>query len=225
MPDIIQSGSEKKFHSANQFFNAVSIVSPTVKSVSSFDQIADFTTPADSDEKIITGDITSPTVPERTATTTTTTSKFVLPEITKDGPFIYLKKPVVTDINGNALTDAVKTTDVVKSTDVSQSVTTSNEGGLLIGGGGGGGSLSSDENMVTAPGDGGYVQAASGINITGYVYPYGFIAIVIGGALAGFLVAKKYKQQSLPMFALIMSGAMAGGALAFKVKPPVKKPN
>ena len=95
----------------------------------------------------------------------------------------------------------------------------------LIGGGGGGGSLmggdfSSGETIVTAAGT---VQLPSGIEFTGYIYPYMFLLLTIAGGGIGFFVAHKYKQPTLAKLALIAAGLMAGSAIGMKVKPPVKK--
>jgi hypothetical protein len=94
----------------------------------------------------------------------------------------------------------------------------------ILGGGGGGGFMTTDEegNIVTA--DGGFVAVPKGLRITGYIYPYLFLFITLAGGAIGFFVAKRYKQQTPAMLALIAAGLMGGSAVGMKVKPPVKVP-
>jgi hypothetical protein len=93
----------------------------------------------------------------------------------------------------------------------------------LSGGGGGGGGGFGDIIEPSVASDGGYVQKVSGISVTGWVYPYPFLAITLAGGGIGYLVAKKFNQAMVGMLALIAAGLMAGSAIGMKIKPPVKK--
>jgi hypothetical protein len=90
-------------------------------------------------------------------------------------------------------------------------------------GGGGTGEVGFNSGETVVTGDGGFVQMPSGIEISGYIYPYLFFALTLIGGGIGFFVAHKYKQATMAKLALIAAGLMAGSAIGMKVKPPVKK--
>jgi len=78
---------------------------------------------------------------------------------------------------------------------------------------------------VVAAEDGGYIQKTKGIQVAGYIYPYEFLGVTAAGGALGFVVAKTFKQGTLGFLSLIAAGLMAGSAIAFKIKAPIKIPN
>jgi hypothetical protein len=114
------------------------------------------------------------------------------------------------------LTEDNQTITIVTSDGLGQEV-----GQVVNLGSGGGGNGFTEEPVVKA--DGGYVQPAKGITITGWVYPYPFLALTAAGGAIGYFVAKKFNQKILAMLALIAAGLMAGSAIGMKTFAPIRK--
>ena len=89
---------------------------------------------------------------------------------------------------------------------------------------GGGGGFVPDDGLLVSEEDGGYIQKIKGIPITGYIYPYEFLAITAGVGALGFGVARYFKQSLLGYLTMVAAGLMAGSAIAMKIKPPIKIP-
>jgi hypothetical protein len=95
----------------------------------------------------------------------------------------------------------------------------------LLGGGssGGGGSFGASDTQQNAQASGGYVQSVSGITVSGWVYPYKFVALTLACGALGLFIGYKFKKELLVKLTLVAAGLMAGSAIGMKTFPPIKK--
>jgi hypothetical protein len=63
----------------------------------------------------------------------------------------------------------------------------------------------------------------NGIEFTGYIYPYGFLALILAGGIVGAIVGVKLKKELLIKLAFASAGIIVGAAIGMKAFPPVKK--
>jgi hypothetical protein len=136
---------------------------------------------------------------------------------------------VVTDTQNKQTdtTENTKSTNWVVISDTNAEQTQSAMDTMMgISTGGGGGSFGAPdiaEQTLPAKVQGGYVKPVSGITFNGYVYPYLFLALTLGGGALGFFIGYKFKKDLLMKLVLSAAGLMAGSAIGFKNFTPVKK--
>jgi hypothetical protein len=216
MPDIIDSGVDIGLK-AHEFFSAIAAPQLTLVDPVTGDPLAP-AQPIIPEKPILTvveepvdsstTSVTTDTPPSSGATTDTPTGTTNVNNTTVEVPAVSII--TAGNIFGDKLTEMEPVVPGVLD-----------QGTLAPPSGGGGGGDIFDQPKVAS--DGGYVQTVSGITVTGWVYPYPFLAITALGGGLGYYVAKRFKQPLVAMLALIAAGLMAGSAIGMKVKPPVKK--
>jgi hypothetical protein len=122
---------------------------------------------------------------------------------------------IVIDQSGESNNTPVDTIELSDTSSVDEVL---GVGGISGGGGGGGDIMDPDTSAPVVT-----VAIPKGITVTGWVYPYPFIAMTLAGGGIGYYVARRFKQPLVAMLALIAAGLMAASAIGMKTFPPVKK--